>query len=190
MKRENNITFFLSGRIDHDRLVEFTAFLKDHANTADTVTIVIKSSGGCIADAIAFATIIQALPCPTITVNLSNIDSAANVVFVAGDIRLTSNTGVFFFHDVLKQLEGTYDERELRRFADEMHVDTERISTYLCERTGTDSKSWRQLMKSGVAIDAQEALRLNLVTKICDHEVLAIIKSIWTDVVENENQTA
>lgn len=169
-----NISFFLSGRITQSTVAEFIAFLQGKALYADAITILIKSGGGNVSDAIAIAKIIESIQVEEkTTINISNVDSAANIVFAAGTNRLSVESGLFYLHSVQKELNGVFDSTQLRHYADEIDQDFNRIVDYLCVRTGEKSQVWRDYMSRGVLINSFEAINLGLATAICDGSTLS-----------------
>ncbi|MBO4555733.1 MAG: hypothetical protein J5706_03165, partial [Elusimicrobiales bacterium] len=75
--------------------------------------------------------------------------------------------GIFYFHEVLKELNGSFNAADLRRFISEMETERKRMTQYFFSRTGTPERVWHRLMSRGTDINAADALKLNLATRIC-----------------------
>ena len=169
--------FFITGLIDSELLSDFVSFIKKVPDDASLITVVIQSPGGKVPVSFAISNIINSLPCKVRTVNIGNVDSAANIVFAAGHERISAENGIFYFHGVLKELNGSFNAADLRRFISEMETERKRMTHYFYERTGKPEAVWRKLMGKGTDLGAKEALKLNLATRICgDGEIQNILK--------------
>ncbi len=64
-----------------------------------SLTLCINSSGGIIDHAYYAFNALRALPIAITTHNMGGIRSAANILYMAGDIRTAAPSSVFFFHE-------------------------------------------------------------------------------------------
>lgn len=107
------------------------------AQKADRVTIAINSSGGNVISGIAMHNAMLAMPYPIVTHNIGNVDSIANVVFLAGKERFACPTSTFMFHGV--GFNGNANERleenVLKAKLDTVLSDHKRISRLIATRT-------------------------------------------------------
>ena len=157
--------YFLNGCIDADELRTFLMFVKNEVpDDCARIDVLIQSVGGAVQVALAFADLLQSLPCEVRTFNLSNVDSASIVVFAAGKDRFAPKGTTFFLHPVGKRITGVKNAAELRQLADEIDRDTFREIDFLARRTGTDARTWRNLMNKKTIIDNSTALALGLAT--------------------------
>lgn len=61
--------------------------------------LLISSGGGNIEDGFALYNLLRTLKCEVVTVNMGQIASIANVIFLAGDHRIACPESYFHFHD-------------------------------------------------------------------------------------------
>ena len=179
MKRSENM-YFLTGIIDTGTLSDFISYIKAIPDDITSISIVIQSSGGLVSIAFALASLIESLPCRVKTLNLGNVDSAANIIFASGKERIVCDFASFYIHDVQKELNGKFSASVLNTFAKEADIDSMRIAEYLYQRTGTPNEVWQDMMSNGKIIDAQTALKMNLATTMCKRDTLKkILRQAW-----------
>jgi ATP-dependent protease ClpP protease subunit len=61
--------------------------------------LLISSSGGNVEEGFALYNLLRVLKCEVVTVNMGQIASTANVVFLAGNYRIACPESYFHFHD-------------------------------------------------------------------------------------------
>jgi ATP-dependent protease ClpP protease subunit len=66
----------------------------------ETVYLLISSDGGSIEEAFSLYNLMRALPAEFITINMGQIASAANILFLAGDQRYCCDHSYFHFHNL------------------------------------------------------------------------------------------
>lgn len=161
----NRFQYVLNGSIGTDELRTFLTFVRDEIpDDCEGLDVLMQSEGGSVPVALAFAELLLSLPCEVRTCNLSNVDSAAVIVFAAGKERFAPRGSTFFLHPVGKCITGVKNAAELRQLADEIDYDTGRETEFLSRQTGTNSQKWRDLMDKSVRIDDSTALELGLAT--------------------------
>jgi ATP-dependent protease ClpP protease subunit len=72
-------------------------------NTATICTrlwLLMSSSGGSIEDGIGIYNLLRTIKCEVVTVNMGQIASIANVIFLGGGHRIACPDSYFYFHDV------------------------------------------------------------------------------------------
>lgn len=163
----NRFQYLLDGAVGPEALRTFLSFVKDEVpNDCAGIDVLIRSVGGSVPVALAFAELLLSLPCGVRTCNLANVDSASIIVFAAGKERLAPRGTTFFLHPVGKEVVGVKTAAELRRLADEIEHDTFRETEFLARRTGTDARKWRDMMDRETRIDSVAACALGLATSV------------------------
>ena len=144
--------------------------------------LLINSPGGSVPVALGLANFLESLPCKLITYNISRCDSAAIILFAAGEERICVPEGTFFAHSVNIELSGQYSLDTLRMEYLKLQQDYKSILSYLSRKTAVSSRCWRNYMtEKGHVFTAQEALIRGLATrieelKIAQHTLLLTIK--------------
>lgn len=75
------------------------------------------------------------LDCEIQTVNTSYVNSAAVLIYLAGDVRICHSGSTFYIHSISKRLKGVYDVQSLLREAKEISANTDIVTTLLEQRT-------------------------------------------------------
>ena len=135
---------------------------------ADTLAISISSPGGDVDVAIELFYFLRSLECKVQTINTSYVNSAAILIYLAGDIRMCHVGSTFYIHSISKRLKGVYDIKTLLREVKEMSVNTDVVSTILEQRTKKRKSYWKGLMSKGCILKAEQALKLGLASTIID----------------------
>lgn len=159
--------YTLSGRIDSPTVQRFVETLQNQIDdSCERLHILINSEGGNVSIALALAHLIMALPCKVITYNISNVDSAALIVFVAGEQRKCAHTGTFYLHPVSLEVSGVKTAKELRAMADVIDCDAMRLTEFLQCRTSVTSRVWMDRMDACERLSATDAVAIGLATEI------------------------
>lgn len=144
------------------------AALLNLANGPDLdVTLLINSNGGNVIAGIHGHNMIRALPINLTTHNVGNVDSIANVIFLAGNRRLCSPPSTFMFHSVgLKKGAARLEERNLRQWLDSVVADNTRIGSIIAERSNLNRRRAGALFREQRVRDAEWALRHGFIHQI------------------------
>jgi len=135
---------------------------------AGSLSISISSPGGDVDVAIELFYFLRSLECKIQTINTSYVNSAAILIYLAGDIRMCHVGSTFYIHSISKRLKGVYDIKTLLREVKEMSVNTDVVSTILEQRTKKRKSYWKGLMSKGCILKAEQALKLGLASTIID----------------------
>lgn len=129
--------------------------------------LLINSPGGSVPVALGIAQFLEGLPCKIITYNTSRCDSAAIVLFAAGEERICVPEGAFFAHTVNIELSGQYSLDALRLEYLKLRQEYNSIISYLSRRTHVSSRCWRNFMtEKGHVFSSSEALKRGLATSV------------------------
>ena len=130
--------------------------------------IVISSNGGDVDSAIRIYSYLKALSIEIETIALSQIDSAANIIYAAGSKRVAIKGCRFFLH------EGTFTNGSQTAT---LHVHEEALAIFkelmkkhvgiLSKETGKKEKEINKLLNESTILTAEKAKELGLV-----HEIL------------------
>lgn len=162
-----NLNFIDS--INRESAKEFVKRLKEEAlqnPDAEEVIVNISSPGGEIDVAVMLFGLLRELKCRVTTRNISVVNSAAVILFLAGDIRECAETSTFYIHSVMKRLRGSFDATRLFKEAKELKTNTDRVASILASRTGISTARWKRLMKEGVILSARRSETLGISTAI------------------------
>ena len=91
--------------------------LNEKNPNSDSLTIYISSSGGNVDIAVELFNFIKLLDCKVRTVNMSCVNSAAIIIFAAGEERIGLPSSSFYVHSVTKNLDGEFTAADLLREA-------------------------------------------------------------------------
>ena len=133
---------------------------------ANCIWINISSPGGDIDVAIELYNFLKQLDCCIITNNMSVVNSAAIILYLAGSERYCDYTSTFYVHSVTKKLRGVFDADRLIREAKEIKLNTKRVTAILTDNTIPSLTYWKRLMKKGEIISSKQAIKLGLSTHI------------------------
>ncbi|WP_300939324.1 ATP-dependent Clp protease proteolytic subunit [Bacteroides acidifaciens] len=133
---------------------------------ANCIWINISSPGGDIDVAIELYNFLKQLDCCVITNNISVVNSAAILLYLAGDERYCDYTSTFYVHSVTKKLRGIFDADRLIREAKELKINTNRVVKIISDNTLPSSTYWNRLMNKGEIIASKQAIKLGLSTHI------------------------
>lgn len=102
-----------------------------------------------------------------ITYNLGNVLSAGVTVYCMGDERVCVTNGAFFFHPVSRPVStDSYNWSNARDLWVGLEILEQFQADFMSKNTGTSSAKFMTLMRDVSRIQAEEAKKLNIVTKI------------------------
>lgn len=136
---------------------------------AKTLLINISSPGGDVDVAIELFHFLRNLDCEIQTVNTSYVNSAAVLIYLAGDVRICHSGSTFYIHSISKRLKGVYDVQSLLREAKEISANTDIVTTLLEQRTKKGKRYWKNLMSKGCILKAGQAVKSGLASIIIDN---------------------
>ena len=134
------------------------------------LTIYISSPGDSVDIAVEFFYFLKLLDCTVRTVNISCVNSAAIIIFAAGDERISLPCSSFYVHSVTKTLNGDFTAADLLREVKEMSANTDKIAKILADVSNKNKSYWKRLMRKGCLLNAQKAKELGLVDDISEHK--------------------
>lgn len=136
---------------------------------ARVLIINISSPGGDVDVAIELFHFLRELDCEIRTVNTSYVNSAAVLIYLAGDIRVCYPGSTFYIHSISKRLKGNFDAKSLLREAKEIAVNTDIVTTLFEQRTTRSKRYWKTMMTKGDILKAEQAINIGLASIIIDN---------------------
>ena len=148
---------------------ELKSLTKENPN-ATSLTVYISSPGGNVDIAVELFHFLKLLDCTIRTVNISCVNSAAIIIFAAGEERISLPCSSFYVHAVTKELNGNFTAEDLLREAREMAANTDKVATILAGVSNKNKSYWKRLMRKGCLLTAQKAKELGLVNDISEYK--------------------
>lgn len=165
------IWYTITGAIDPNTAQQLIVWVNGQIYTSKVskLTIFLSSVGGDIDSAIRIYSYLKGLPIEVETIGFSQIDSAANTIFLAGKNRKALRGCRFFLH------EGTFTIGNQTAVL-HAHEETLTVLRELLKRnieiisneTGKDPKQIADVLREGKIYSTQEALNFGIVTEIID----------------------
>ena len=160
-----------TGRVNEENVRTFINEIKNLVEenpNAASLTIYISSPGGNVDIAVELFNFLKLLDCKIRTVNMSCVNSAAIIIFAAGEERIGLPCSSFYVHSVTKNLSGDFTADDLLREAREMLANTDKITTILVNASNKNKSYWKRLMRKGCLLTSQKAKELGLVNDISE----------------------
>ncbi len=160
-----------TGSVDEENIRSFINEIKNlvEKNPDSTaLTIYISSPGGNVDIAVELFHFLKLLDCKVRTVNMSCVNSAAIIIFAAGEERISLSCSSFYVHSITKNLNGNFTAADLLREVKEMSANTDKVATILANTSNKNKSYWKRLMRKGCLLTAQKAKKLGLVNDISE----------------------
>jgi ATP-dependent Clp protease protease subunit len=150
------------------------AYLIDlHVAGATKATIAISSPGGNVVNGIAIYNTLLAVNYEVTTYNIGNVDSIANIIFLAGRTRFSSLNATFMFHSV--GFEGNSNERlEEKNLLEKLDViksDHNRISSIISNRSGLSTRACVNLFKKQATRNTEWAVKNGIANSVGEFKI-------------------
>ncbi|MDB5204426.1 MAG: peptidase ClpP [Candidatus Taylorbacteria bacterium] len=173
-----NLYYTITGGINVDTAHQLIIWMNSQiysGSTPSKLTLFISSTGGDIDSAIRIYTYLKGLPIEVETIGFSQIDSAANIIFLAGKNRKVLDGCRFFLH------EGTFtighQTAILRHLEESLRVLKELLDRSV-KIVAAETKKTREeiadVFLEGKIYSSSEALDFGIVTEIIDKLPTAI----------------
>ena len=147
-----------------------------HHRGIETVYLFMSTSGGSVRCGVTMYNVIKNMPFTLITHNVGLVASVGNVVFLAGEMRLSVETGHFLFHEVFlsppSSGELEISRRDLDRWTDDIEFSENQIREVIKERTSMQKADIDQSFRRQATEDAAFALTNNIIHGISRLEIV------------------
>lgn len=166
-----DIKISFTGSVDEENVRAFINEIKNLTEkfpNATELTIYMSSPGGNVDIAVELFNFLKLLDCKIRTMNISCVNSAAIIIFAAGDERIGLPCSSFYVHAITKNLNGNFTADDLLREAKEMAANTDKVATILADVSNKNKSYWKRLMRKGCLLTSQKAKELGLVNDISE----------------------
>lgn len=155
-------------------------------NKLDEIIIQVSSGGGSSDHGLLAYNFLTQLSIPKTTIGMGNVDSAAVMIFSAGDKRIAMPSCRFLLHESLTTISnGTFNATKLHEIANL----NERITTDYCKVvskiTGQKLSSVMKKVQEGQVMDSEKAKKYGLVTAIQEEPYLKDMNNLNILMVNN-----
>jgi ATP-dependent protease ClpP protease subunit len=135
------------------------------------IHIIVSSNGGSVSDALVIYNFLRAVPAKVTTYNLSTVQSAGELIYLAGEKRISAANGIFMFHNIRQDfgkppslsLEDADDQKTF------LSMNTDRVDSIYRERTSLTAAQIETFKRHSVYLDATAARDTGIV-----HEIAAL----------------
>ena len=141
------------------------------------ITLSMHSGGGNVGNGMALHNFLKSLPIDLTTHNVGDIDSIANVIFLAGKSRFMNANARFMLHGIARAYNTktghvSLGEEEMVEGLDYIRQDHARIAETIARHTKLTVKELRRAFKGGdTIVSPQQALAKGIVHEIKDFEI-------------------
>lgn len=155
-----------------DVTVESTSELEDLMIAArlerKDILLTITSTGGNPFAAFGFYDWVRIKEIPLVTLALGNVDSAAIILFLAGETRIASAHALFRFHEFNRTIRNntSFNVSEFSQIARQYEKEQAIYIDIVAERCGKSREEIERLLHKRVAMTAQEAHAFGLAHEI------------------------
>lgn len=137
------------------------------AQGAVAINLHISSSGGDVTSGFTAYNFIKTLPIPIHTYNISNIDSIANAIFLAGVKRFANSGSRFLLHPFQWNFGGmqSVDHERMREWIGSLDHDLARLVGIFNKETSNASEKadWEHLIRTSTILAPERAIALGLI---------------------------
>ncbi|WP_208951773.1 ATP-dependent Clp protease proteolytic subunit [Rahnella sp. ChDrAdgB13] len=149
---------------------------------AESINLHISSSGGEVTSGFTAYNFIKTLPIPVNTFNISNIDSIANAIFLAGTQRFANSGSRFLLHPFQWNFGGmqSVDHERMREWVGSLDHDLARlVGIFDKETTNAEERGdWNALIRESTILDPERAIALGLIERV-EEATIRDANSTW-----------
>ena len=114
----------------------------EHQQPGAPIRIHINTEGGSLSDALAVYDAMRGITAPIITIATGMCASAGLLLLSAGDLRLSTENTVFFYHEPILPLEEINSLKNLRQTSAAYKMCKSTYETIIKSRTGISNEVW------------------------------------------------
>jgi ATP-dependent Clp protease protease subunit len=170
-------TFYLSyyDSINEPKAKSFMQTCTDviHRNKPKQLYFLFSSTGGSVDAGIVMFNYLRALPVEIIMHNIGSVDSMANVVFLAANVRYAAPHSSFLFHGIIwpfpQGTQLTYNQ--LQEIRSRFQIDEAKMTGIIKERTKMSLEDLEKLFGQGESKDATFAMQKGIIQEIKEAKV-------------------
>ena len=154
----------------------------------DEIIIQISSSGGSSDHGLLAYNFLKQISIPKTTIGMGNVDSAAVMIFSAGQKRLSATSCRFVLHEAIATMAGQFNPTKLSEMARLIQRITDDYSEVISKVIGKKKTVVDKEVKKGSVLSALEAKKLGLVTEIIEGAYLKDMKDLDILLINNPVQ--
>jgi len=156
----------------------------------DELIIQISSSGGSSDHGLLAYNFLKQISVPKTTIGMGNVDSAAIMIFCAGDKRIAMPSCRFVLHEAIATLKGQFTSTKLGEMARLVQRITDDYGDVVAKVVSGDKKKILRDVREGSVLSSEEARKLGLVTEILETAYLSEMKDLAILLINNPNQAS
>ena len=147
-----------------------SAFNKAIEAGATDITLLMSSPGGHLMSGFAVYNQLLGLPIDLTTYNIGSMNSIANIIFLAGEVRLAALSATFLFHGSACTYPANAEatRRQIAETLESLNADEKRMRDIIVSRTRLSRQKIDKMMDAGVTKDAAFAKDVGIVHEIRD----------------------
>lgn len=154
-------------------------------NPYDELIVQISSSGGSSDHGLLAFNFLKQIQIPKTTIGMGNVDSAAIMLFCAGDKRITMPSCRFVLHQALMNINGQFDSKKLTELGNLTKRITDDYASVIHKTTNQKKKNVSKKISDGTVLSSSEALSFGLVTEVVDKPYLSEMKDLNILLIQN-----
>lgn len=154
-------------------------------NILDEIIIQISSSGGSSDHGLLAYNYLSQLNIPKTTIGMGNVDSAAVMIFLAGDKRLAMPNCRFLLHEAITNVNGSFNDTKLHEIAnlnERITQDYCRVISKVTDNKLTDVKA---KVKKGQVMSSEDAKNYNIIEGLLEKPYLQDLKGLNILMINN-----
>ena len=149
---------------------------------ADTINVYISSYGGECKEGLAIYQALKRHPAKITTICDSFCASIASVIFMAGNERIMTNTGLLFIHNAWVATCG--DSNKLKKEAETLEKITQSSITAYMEHINISEEELKEMLNNETWLDCEEALKMGFATGIIDDKEEVVSQSVRQSLIK------
>lgn len=154
----------------------------------DEIILQISSSGGSSDHGLLAYNFLKQISIPKTTIGMGNVDSAAVMLFCAGEKRFAAPSCRFVLHEAIATLSGQFNPAKLSEMAKLIQRITDDYSEVISKVVNKKKITVDKDVRSGTVLSSTEAKKFGLVTDIIEGAYLTEMRDLDILLVNNPNQ--
>jgi len=135
----------------------------------DEIHLLLSTPGGTVADGITIYNFLRSLPARVVTYNMGSVNSLGNVIYQAGDKRISAPASSFMFHGVGFDIANARMElKQLKERVEGIKNDQSMISDIMVRHTMLGAEDVDKLFLDMAFLNAHEALQRGITDEVRD----------------------
>ena len=154
----------------------------------DEIIIQISSSGGSSDHGLLAYNFLKQISIPKTTIGMGNVDSAAIMIFLAGDKRLAMPSCRFVLHEAIATIGGQFTATKLGEMSRLIQRITDDYVEVVIKVVEGKKEYITKEVKKGSVLSSNEAKKMKLVSDILEKPYLSEMKNLDILLINNPRQ--